>query len=178
MASLEELRKKFVKNGNPLADGAALAPAAVGLTEAAVKMFEPLKRFEVEVSDIAKIAEPLEKVLNRVSLTVSEIKTFYSEMERVSKAYDGIRTFQAALSSDASRELRGQLDALAATFCENLKIVSALIEPAKEFQARIAELAKLFEGLQPLQEQFEKLAESFKPPQIASPQPQKVTVLQ
>lgn len=178
MASLEELRKKFVKNGNGASDGAALVPAAVGLSDAAVKMFEPLKRFEVEVSDIAKIAEPLEKVLNRVSLTVSEIRTFHSDMERMSKAYDGIRTFQAALSSDASRELREQLDALAATFYENLKVVSALIEPAKEFQARIAELSKLFEGLQPLQEQFDKLAESFKPPQAASPQQPKVTVLQ
>ncbi len=178
MASLEELRRKFVKNGNGAAEGAPVAPLAVGLTEAAVKMFEPLKRFEVEVSDIAKIAEPLEKVLTRVSMTVSEIKTFHSEMERLSKAYDGIRTFQAALSSEASRELREQLDALAAAFHDNLKVVSALIEPAKEFQLRITELAKLFEGLQPLQEQFEKLAESFKPPQAPSPQAPKMTVLQ
>ncbi len=142
-------------------------------------MFEPLKRFELEVSDIAKIAEPLEKVLNRIAMTVSEIKSFYSEMERLSRAYDGIRTFQAALSSDGSRELREQLDALGGAFYDNLKMVSALIEPAKEFQLRITELAKLFEGLQPLQEQFDKLAESFKPASVSAPaQAPKLAVLQ
>ncbi len=34
----------------------------------------------------------------------------------------------------------------ASTFYDNLKIVSVLIEPAKEFRFRIAELAKPFEG--------------------------------
>lgn len=41
----------------------------------------------------------------------------------------------------------------------------------------MVELAKLFEALQPLQDQFEKLADPFKPSQPAASQ-HKVTVLQ
>jgi hypothetical protein len=142
------------------------SPAA--LAEAALKLFEPLKRFELQVSEIAKAAEPLEHVLNQTARTLDQIRAFESEMERISRAYEGIRTFQAALNSDAARELREQFDAVARTFYENLATAAAVLEPALEFQARISLLAKVFDGLKPLQEQFNKLAEGFKP-QTAQP---------
>jgi flagellin-specific chaperone FliS len=169
MASLEEIRKRFAKV-NSTEDGlgngsSATSAAAAGLGLAALKIFDPLKKFEVQVSEIIKVAEPLERVLNQTARTLDEIKAFSVEMERLAKAYDGIRTFQAALNAEAARELRQQFDGIEKTFYENLSTASALLDPAREFQARISELAKVFDGLKPLQEKFQALAKNFRPPQ-------------
>jgi len=160
MASLEEIRKRFAKTSTSAPEAAG--PAAQLLADATLKIFDPLKRFEVQVSEIMKVAEPLERLLNQTARTLDEVKTFRGEMERLSRAYDGIKTFQAALSSDASRELREHFDGIARVFHENLATAAALLEPAREFQQRIAELAKVFDGLKPLQDQFNSLAAGFK----------------
>lgn len=170
MASLDEIRKRFAKM-NPGEDGASNGASSVAmpnganaaLSGAALKIFDPLKKFEVQVSEIIKIAEPLERVLNQTARTLDEIKVFAGEMERLAKAYDGIRTFQAALNAEVARELRQQFDGIEKTFYENLSTTAALLDPAREFQTRIAELAKIFDGLKPLQEKFSALAKSFKP---------------
>jgi hypothetical protein len=169
MASLEEIRRRFAKVNsgedgtyNGASNGASSA-AASALSGAALKIFDPMKKFEVQVSEITKIAEPLERVLNQTARTLEEIKVFSTEMERLAKAYEGIRTFQAALNADASRELRQQFDGIEKTFYENLSTAAALLDPAREFQARISELAKVFDGLKPLQEKFTALAKNFKP---------------
>lgn len=173
MASLEEIRKRFAKvnsgedgtyNGssNSASIGAS-SVAASALSGAALKIFDPMKKFEVQVSEITKIAEPLERVLNQTARTLEEIKVFSAEMERLAKAYEGIRTFQAALNAEASRELRQQFDGIEKTFYENLSTAAALLDPAREFQTRIAELAKIFDGLKPLQDKFTALAKNFKP---------------
>ncbi len=149
MASLEEIRKRFAKvnsgedgtyNGssNSASIGAS-SVAASALSGAALKIFDPMKKFEVQVSEITKIAEPLERVLNQTARTLEEIKVFSAEMERLAKAYEGIRTFQAALNAEASRELRQQFDGIEKTFYENLSTAAALLDPAREFQTRIAE---------------------------------------
>ena len=179
MASLDEIRKRFGKtslnamdenNGSgSAAHGAGGIGGAFGLTGATLKIFDPLKRFEVQVSEITKIAEPLEKVLNQTARALDEIKVFYAEMERLSLAYEGIRTFQAALSADGARELREQFDAIAKIFYENLSTTAALLDPAREFQARISELARVFDGLKPLQDQFTELAKKFKTEKPANP---------
>jgi flagellin-specific chaperone FliS len=163
MPTLEEIRKRFAKNPSAPDEAAAPASSPAALAEASLKLFEPLKRFELQVSEIAKVAEPLERVLNQTARTLDQIRAFESEMERLGRAYDGIRTFQAALSSDAARELREQFDAVGNTFYQNLATAAAVLEPALEFQSRISVLAKVFDGLKPLQEQFNKLAEGFKP---------------
>src|SRR5579864_2582255 len=175
MASLEEIRKRFAKvnsgedgsfsaaSGNGASGGGATAAAASALSGAALKIFDPMKKFEVQVSEITKIAEPLERVLNQTARTLDEIKVFATEMERLAKAYDGIRTFQAALNADAARELRQQFDGIERTFYENLSTAAALLDPAREFQARIGELAKIFDGLKPLQDKLQGLAKDFKP---------------
>jgi flagellin-specific chaperone FliS len=170
MASLEEIRKRFAKvnsgeEGNWAVGGGngASSAAASALSSAALKIFDPMKKFEVQVSEITKIAEPLERVLNQTARTLEEIRVFSGEMERLAKAYDGIRTFQAALNADAARELRQQFDGIEKTFYENLSTASALLDPAREFQARIGELAKIFDGLKPLQDKFNALAKNFKP---------------
>jgi hypothetical protein len=185
MASLDEIRKRFAKmnpdqefvdaqhpNGNGAASPANnsttnVATSALG--RAALKIFDPLKRFELQVSEIIKIAEPLTRVLNQTARTLEEIKVFASEMERLAKAYDGIRTFQAALNAEAARDLRRQFDGIEKTFHENLSNAAALLDPAREFQTRIAELAKIFDGLKPLQERFSALAKTFQPQQSVAP---------
>jgi hypothetical protein len=172
MASLDEIRKRFAKNSmNPGDEGIGNGSAAVatsGLRGAALRIFDPLKKFEVQVSEIGRVAEPLERVLNQTARTLEEIKVFANEMERLSKAYEGIRTFQAALSADAARELRQQFDGIERTFYENLSTAAALLDPAREFQARISELAKIFDGLRPLQERLQTLAKNFKPQPVES----------
>jgi hypothetical protein len=171
MASLEEIRRRFAKvnsgedgtyGGGGGGNGATSA-AASALSSAALKIFDPMKKFEVQVSEVTKIAEPLERVLNQTARTLDEIRVFSGEMERLAKAYEGIRTFQAALNAEAARELRAQFDGIEKTFYENLSTAAALLEPAREFQARIAELAKIFDGLKPLQDKFNALAKNFKP---------------
>lgn len=169
MPTLEEIRKRFAKNPAAPDEPLSAAASAAALAEAAAKLFEPLKRFELQVSEIAKVAEPLERVLNQTARTLDQIRTFESEMERLGRAYEGIRTFQAALSSDAARDLRDQFDAVGRTFYENLATAAAVLEPALEFQSRISVLAKVFDGLKPLQEQFNKLAEGFKPQPAVQP---------
>ena len=181
MATLDEIRKRFAKGnltstedqGAPLGGfgggGAFNSASASTFTEAILKIFDPLKRFEVQVSEIAKVAEPLERVLNQTARTLDEIKKFHTEMERLAKAYDGIRTFQAALNADGARELRHQFDGIEKIFFENLSAVAALLEPAREFQGRIGELAKIFDGLKPLQDQFTKLANNFKTAPVEAP---------
>ena len=175
MASLDEIRKRFAKM-NPTDDAASSGspnspPAAsAGLGGAALRIFDPLKKFEVQVSEITRIAEPLERVLNQTARTLDEIKVFAIEMERLSKAYEGIRTFQAALNAEAALELRQQFDGIEKTFYENLSTASALLDPAREFQARIAELAKIFDGLRPLQDKFQALAKNFKPQPPEAPE--------
>jgi flagellin-specific chaperone FliS len=178
MASLDEIRKRFGKTSlNAMDDngggggslGAGSLGAGFGLTDATLKIFDPLKKFEVQVSEIAKAAEPLERVLNQTARAVDEIKVFHTDMERLAKAYDGIRTFQAALNADGARELREQFDAIAKIFYENLSTVAALLDPAREFQARISELSRVFDGLKPLQEQFTELAKKFKPEVAENP---------
>jgi flagellin-specific chaperone FliS len=99
----------------------------------------------------------------RLARTLEEIKVFSNEMERLAKAYEGIRTFQAALNAEAARELRQQFDGIEKTFYENLCTAAALLDPAREFQTRFAELAKIFDGLKPLQDKFNALAKNFKP---------------
>ena len=168
MASLDEIRKRFAKV-NSADDGNGLgAPSAAtsALGRAALKLFDPLKNFEVQVSEISKVAEPLERVLNQTARTLDEVKVFSAEMERLAKAYEGIRTFQAALNAEAARELRQQFDGIERTFYENLSTAAALLDPAREFQARISELAKIFDGLKPLQEKLLGLAKNFKPAPI------------
>jgi len=59
--------------------------------------------------------------------------------------------------------LRQQFDGIEKTFYENLSTAAALLEPAREFQSRIGELAKIFDGLKPLQDKFNTLAKNFKP---------------
>jgi hypothetical protein len=166
MASLDEIRKRFAKANSTdetAGNGSSGASSgAAGLSLAALKIFDPLKKFEVQVSEIIKVAEPLERVLNQTARTVDEIKVFATEMERLAKAYEGIRTFQAALNAEAAHELRQQFDGIEKTFYENLCTASALLDPAREFQARISELAKVFDGLKPLQEKFLTLAKNFK----------------
>jgi hypothetical protein len=175
MASLEEIRKRFAKGSmvsgdDGVASGNGWSAGTVsGLSGATLRIFDPLKKFEVQVSEITKIAEPLERVLNQTARTLDEIKVFSSEMERLAKAYDGIRTFQAALSAEAARELRQQFDGIEKTFYENLSTAAALLDPAREFQARISELAKIFDGLKPLQEKFQALAKNFKPQPADAP---------
>jgi hypothetical protein len=187
MASLDEIRKRFGKmnpgeevvgngishgNENGAANVASNGPSIAvtsALGRAAVKIFDPLKKFELQVSEITRIAEPLERVLNQTARTLEEIKVFAGEMERLAKAYDGIRTFQAALNADAARELRLQFDGIERTFHENLSTAAALLEPAREFQTRIGELAKIFDSLKPLQERFAALAKNFKPQQTETP---------
>ena len=168
MASLDEIRKRFAKvNGVDDSVGAnAPGTGTSALGRAALKIFDPLKKFEVQVSEITKVAEPLERVLNQTARTIDEVKVFTAEMERLSKAYEGIRTFQTALNADASRELRQQFDGIERTFYENLSTAAALLDPAREFQTRIAELAKIFDGLKPLQEKLQALAKNFKPQPI------------
>src|SRR5579864_606378 len=171
MASLDEIRKRFAKV-NGIDDGtSANAPGAgtSALGRAALKIFDPMKKFEVQVSEITKIAEPLERVLNQTARTLDEIKAFSVEMERLAKAYDGIRTFQAALNAEAAKELRQQFDGIEKTFYENLSTAAALLDPAREFQTRISELAKIFDGLKPLQEKFTALAKNFKPQPAEAP---------
>ena len=179
MASLDEIRKRFAKMnpgeeavGNGMSNGGGTsassaenrsAPATSALGRAALKIFDPLKKFELQVSEVTKIAEPLERVLNQTARTLEEIKVFAGEMERLAKAYDGIRTFQTALNAEAARELRQQFDGIEKTFYENLSTAAALLDPAREFQTRIGELAKIFDGLKPLQERFSSLAKNFKP---------------
>jgi len=165
MASLEEIRKRFAKvnSGEDGSYGSTSSASVSALSGAALKIFDPMKKFEVQVSEITKIAEPLERVLNQTARTLEEIKVFSAEMERLAKAYDGIRTFQAALNAEATRELRQQFDGIEKTFYENLCTAAALLDPAREFQARIAELAKIFDGLKPLQDKFNALAKNFKP---------------
>ncbi len=164
MASLDEIRKRFAKASmNQAEDGGPSGAAASVLAGAALKIFDPLKKFEVQVSEITKVAEPLERVLNQTARTLDEIKVFATEMERLSKAYEGIRAFQAALNADAARELRLQFDGIERTFYENLSIAAALLDPAREFQARISELAKIFDGLRPLQDKLQALAKNFRP---------------
>jgi len=169
MASLEEIRRRFAKTntaddgaGNGSFSTAAVSASATALGGAALKIFDPLKKFEVQVSEIIKVAEPLERVLNQTARTLDEIKVFSSEMERLAKAYEGIRTFQAALNAEAAKELRQQFDGIEKTFYENLSTAAALLDPAREFQTRISELAKIFDGLKPLQEKFTALAQNFK----------------
>ncbi len=165
MASLDEIRKRFAK-ANSADDGGSNGipgPGTSALGRAALRIFDPLKKFEVEVSEITRIAEPLERVLNQTARTIDELKVFTAEMERLAKAYEGIRTFQTALNAEAARELRQQFDGIERTFYENLSTAAALLDPAREFQARIAELAKIFDGLKPLQEKLQGLAKDFKP---------------
>ena len=187
MASLDEIRKRFAKmnpgeevvgNGVPHSNGGgSSSPASNGtsnvagsaLGRAAVKIFDPLKKFELQVSEIIKVAEPLERVLNQTARTIEEIKVFAGEMERLAKAYDGIRTFQAALNDEAARDLRRQFDGIEKTFHENLATAGALLDPAREFQTRIGELAKIFDGLKPLQERFSALAKNFEPQPSEAP---------
>ena len=172
MASIDEIRKRFAKaspngiddnGGNGVSSGGGSIGANFGLTDATLKIFDPLKRFEVQVSEITRIAEPLERVLNQTARTLDEIRVFHTEMERLARAFDGVRTFQAALNADGARELRAQFDAIAKIFYQNLSTAAALLDPAREFQARISELARVFDGLKPLQEQFRTLANNFKP---------------
>lgn len=165
MASLDEIRKRFAKV-NSADDGGSNGipgPGTSALGRAALRIFDPLKKFELEVSEITRIAEPLERVLNQTARTIDELKVFTGEMERLAKAYEGIRTFQTALNAEAARELRHQFDGIERTFYENLSTAAALLDPAREFQARIAELAKIFDGLKPLQEKLQGLAKDFKP---------------
>lgn len=165
MASLDEIRKRFAKAGSADEPNGFGTPSAAtsALGRAALKLFDPLKNFEVQVSEITKVAEPLERVLNQTARTLEEVKVFSNEMERLAKAYEGIRTFQAALNAEAARELRQQFDGIERTFYENLSTAAALLDPAREFQARISELAKIFDGLKPLQEKLLGLAKNFKP---------------
>jgi len=170
MASLDEIRKRFAKV-NSLDEGSSNGSSSIGtsaLGRAALRIFDPLKTFEVQVSEITRIAEPLERVLNQTARTIDEIKVFTNEMERLAKAYEGIRTFQTALNAEASRELRQQFDGIEKTFYENLSTAAALLDPAREFQARISELAKIFDGLKPLQEKLQGLAKDFKPQPVES----------
>jgi hypothetical protein len=172
MASLDEIRKRFAKV-NPTdertSNGASTAASGTSaLGRAALRIFDPLKTFEVQVSEITRIAEPLERVLNQTARTIDEIKVFTSEMERLGKAYEGIRTFQTALNVEAARELRQQFDGIERTFYENLSAAAALLDPAREFQARISELAKIFDGLKPLQEKLQGLAKNFEPQPVES----------
>ncbi len=122
MASLDEIRKRFAK-ANSADDGNGFgtpSAATSALGRAALKLFDPLKNFEVQVSEITKVAEPLERVLNQTARTLEEVKVFSAEMERLAKAYEGIRTFQAALNAEAARELRQQFDGIERAFYENL----------------------------------------------------------
>jgi flagellin-specific chaperone FliS len=173
MGSLDEIRKRFAKmnsNEDAADNGSSSASAAAsGLSGAALRIFDPLKKFEVQVSEITKVAEPLERVLNQTARTLDEIKVFYTEMERLAKAYEGIRTFQAALNADAASELRQQFDGIEKIFYENLCTAAALLDPVREFQPRISELAKVFDGLKPLQEKFLALANNFKPQPAETP---------
>jgi flagellin-specific chaperone FliS len=174
MASIDEIRKRFSKmNSNEDAAGngsSGTSAAASGLSGAALRIFDPLKKFEVQVSEITKVAEPLERVLNQTARTLDEIEVFHTEMERLAKAYEGIRTFQSALNADAARELRQQFDGIEKIFYENLSTAAALLDPAREFQTRISELAKVFDGLKPLQEKFLALAKNFKPQPAETPE--------
>jgi flagellin-specific chaperone FliS len=170
MASLDEIRKRFAKVNatDDSASNNAGNPGTSALGRAALRIFDPLKKFELEVSEITRIAEPLERVLNQTARTIEEVKVFTAEMERLSKAYEGIRTFQTALNAEAARELRQQFDGIERTFYENLSTAAALLDPAREFQARLSELAKIFESLQPLQEKLQGLAKNFKPQPVES----------
>ena len=163
MASLDEIRKRFAKVNSEDGVGMPATAATSALGRAALKLFDPLKNFEVQVSEISRVAEPLERVLNQTARTLDEVKVFANEMERLAKAYEGIRTFQAALNAEAARELRQQFDGIERAFYENLSTAAALLDPAREFQARISELAKIFDGLKPLQEKLLGLAKNFKP---------------
>jgi hypothetical protein len=177
MASLDEIRKRFAKV-NMAEEGAANGSISAGngtpnvgtsaLGRAALRIFDPLKKFEVQISEITRIAEPLERVLNQTARAIDEIKVFTVDMERLAKAYDGIRTFQTALNAEAARELRHQFDGIERTFYENLSTAAALLDPAREFRARISELAKIFDGLKPLQEKLQGLAKDFKPQPVES----------
>jgi hypothetical protein len=171
MASLDEIRKRFAKVNaadERTSNGASTAAGTSALGRAALRIFDPLKTFEVQISEITRVAEPLERVLNQTARTIDEIKVFTSEMERLGKAYDGIRTFQTALNVEAARELRQQFDGIERTFYENLSAAAALLDPAREFQARISELAKIFDGLKPLQEKLQGLAKNFEPQPVES----------
>jgi hypothetical protein len=172
MASLEEIRKRFAKansSDEATSGDVSSSAAASALSGAALKIFDPMKKFEVQVSEITKIAEPLERVLNQTARTFDEIRVFCAEMERLATAYEGIRTFQAALNAEAAHELRQQFDGIEKTFYENLSTAAALLDPAREFQARISELAKVFDGLKPLQDKFKALAKNFKPQPTEAP---------
>jgi flagellin-specific chaperone FliS len=166
MASLDEIRKRFAKV-NMAEEGAANGSISAGNGTPNVGT-SALKKFEVQISEITRIAEPLERVLNQTARAIDEIKVFTVDMERLAKAYDGIRTFQTALNAEAARELRHQFDGIERTFYENLSTAAALLDPAREFQARISELAKIFDGLKPLQEKLQGLAKDFKPQPVES----------
>jgi hypothetical protein len=105
-------------------------------SQAAVRSFEPLRRLQKQIFQLARSFEPT--------------RSFQNQLAALAENFEPMRGLQQ------------QLLQLSEAFQNHLGRLSKSLEPAREFQIELLKVASAFESATELQNQFQELAETFK----------------
>src|SRR5258706_394294 len=164
MASLDDIRRRFSRaTGSINWRDAFLKSPKPAINGAAARIFDPLKTFQMRVSEIVENAGIIERSLTAAEHTMDDLNSFYLEMKNFIEAYQTLRTYECLLGPQSADELGQYFDAIAKIFDENLSAIGAILNPVPPIYSRILEFGRILRNIETIQSDFRSLAEQFKP---------------
>ena len=137
------------------------------LALAVAKVFEPTRTFQESLARLTKTFEQVDILGQSASRALAPMKAFADQVGQIAQNFGPMRAFQDQLAQLATnfepmKGLHEQLAQIGQAFHDHLVELSRTLEPAKKLQSKVAELARSLESVSEMQEQFDRLAESFK----------------
>lgn len=139
------------------------------LAHAVAKVFEPTRTFHESLARLSKSFEQVDILGQSAARALAPMKAFQDQVAQISQNFGPMKAFQDQLAQLAQnfepmKGLHEQLSQIGHAFHDHLLELSRTLEPAKKLQHKVAELAHSLESVSALQEDFLRLADSFKVP--------------
>lgn len=155
----------YVTNATPENGGEAKSQYQLAL--AVAKVFEPTRTFQESLARLTKTFEQVDILGQSASRALAPMKAFAEQVAQIAQNFGPMRAFQDQLAQLATnfepmKGLHEQLAQIGQAFHDHLVELSRTLEPAKKLQSKVTELARGLESVSEMQEEFDRLAESFK----------------
>jgi uncharacterized phage infection (PIP) family protein YhgE len=156
---------QYVAEANLDENGEAKSQYQLAL--AVAKVFEPTKTFQESLARLTKTFEQVDILGQSASRALAPMRAFADQVAKIAQNFGPMKAFQDQLAQLASnfepmKGLHEQLAQIGQSFHDHLTELSLTLEPAKKLQGKVAELARSLESVSEMQDQFDRLAESFK----------------
>jgi hypothetical protein len=143
-------------------------PGQDDLAEAVAKLFEPSRRCQELLAEIASSSASVAELARSTAEVYEPLKGFRDHIRRLAASYGSMRAFQDELGALAEsfepvRVLHEKIMQLADAVRAHLADLATSLGPAAKLRAETANLAAILDSVSELQTQFFDLSNSFGP---------------